>query len=196
MNDDRPFINNLTAELHERATKDWSNPTQLRLLYMELLYRERRAARLLRELIEDRLKGFKEYFPWPTTDVPDGTGSIGEQAFQVQEGLLGFIGYRVGINGVTAQKRRAILEDVYLREIPPVNSCEYMQEWGKPRTAKRLKKLANVLAAFARLAKRNGSTTRAKAISHWEADLEYLKRKFYNGVYSFSWPRTNARPTS
>ncbi len=189
---DRPYFNDRTTTLQERAAEDWSDPTRLHMLYTELLYRERRAARLLRELIEERLKGFKEHFQWPTTDAPEGSGSIGDEVFQVQEGLLGFIGYRVGRSGVTAQKRRAILEDVYLREIPPVHSREYMLQWGKPRTATRLKKLANVLASHTRLAKWNDPERLVTAISHWEADLEYLKRKFYAGVYSFRWPKTTA----
>jgi len=188
----RPFFNHSTAKLRKESESQWGNPDVLHSVYTELLYRERKAALLLRELIEERLLVFTEYFPWPTTDAPNSTNSLDTTIFTEQVGLLAFVGYRVGQNGVTPQKRRALLEDVYLRRVPPVNSQDYMSTWGKPRTSTRLKKLANVVASNARHAKRNSSERFSIAISEWEADLAYMKKKFYVGVYSFKWPKTAA----
>lgn len=192
---DRPYKDDWIAVLRKRADADWSDPTRLNLLYVELTYRRRRAPLLLRERIEKHLAsmGKGKYFDWPTTEAPGGTSRLSDGVFQVQEGLLSFVGYRVGRNCASAQKRQALLEAVYEREVPPVSSREYMLQWGKPKTAKRLKKLANALAAFTRQAKRNNPETLASAIADWEVDLAYLKRKFYAGVYSFTWPETRAR---
>lgn len=193
----RPYFRGTTAEIREVVDTKWSEPDVLYTVYNELIYRERRAARLLRELIEQHLKTFDGYFRWPTTEVSDGSdGRIGSDVFAVAEGMLGFMGYRVGVratkDGVTPQKRRAILEDAYLRQLPPVNSTEYMAGWGKPRTATRLKKIADAIASQTQLAKRKSPTRNKVAIQEWESDLAYLKRKFYDSEYSFKWPRTNA----
>ena len=64
------------------------------------------------------------------------------------------MGYQVGCNGISAARRRDVLDYVYKQSIPKVNSPEYMAEWGEPRSGKRLKKLADSLAAFARAARR------------------------------------------
>lgn len=195
--EDRMYFRFTTAELRREVEANWSAPERLHALYFELVHRERRAARKLRESIEAHLKTFDGYFPWPSTEVRAGRGSIDSASFAVAEGVLGFMGYRVGAraadDGVTPQKRRAVLEDVYLHALPPMQSAEYMVAWGRPKTATRLKKIANAIAANTCLRKRRDGAKFAVAIKDWEADLAYLKRSFYVDVYSFKWPTTTTR---
>jgi len=65
-----------------------------------------------------------------------------------------------------------------------------MAEWGSPRSAKRLQKLANVIAANVKNNKRKNNPSYRKAIREWENDLGHLKKAYYDGVYDFGWPNT------
>ena len=114
------------------------------------------------------------------------------QFFQYRQGLLRFLGYRVGASGVGALQRQELLRSVYNGPLPSLNSKEYMEEWGKPTTGGRLRKIAESIAAFVRNAKRRDARRLSIAITEWEADLAYLKSRFYDGHYDFTWPDTNA----
>jgi hypothetical protein len=104
--------------------------------------------------------------------------------------LLRYLGYHVGAKGLSGEERRAILDAVYLEKLPSVNSRTYMSEWGQPHTGVRLKKLAETLAALTRNEKRKRAAASRSAIEEWEADLEYLRQKYYVGRYDFVWPET------
>ena len=65
-----------------------------------------------------------------------------------------------------------------------------MNEWGMPYSPKRLQKMANSIASFARNAKRRHDTKMDNAISEWETDLRFLYEKFYVGRFGFGWPST------
>jgi len=95
------------------------------------------------------------------------------------------MGYRVGISGVGKSKRQALLQDAYSRELPKINSREYMAAWGKPNTATRLKTIACSLAEFTKSHKKNDSNMYAVAIRDWQTDLTHLRATFYEGKYSF-----------
>jgi hypothetical protein len=96
----------------------------------------------------------------------------------------------VGVtNGVSIVERKAILKEVYEREIPPVFTPNYLAEWGAPGSSARLKKMAETLAAFARNAKRRGEVELDVAISDWEDDLRFLYDKYYVRRYFFQWPK-------
>jgi hypothetical protein len=71
-----------------------------------------------------------------------------------------------------------------------MDNREYLNEWGEPKTARRLQKLAESIAAFTRNAKRRNEKNFSKAIQDWEADLAYLKKTYYDNRFSFRWPRT------
>ena len=86
--------------------------------------------------------------------------------------------------------RRQILHCVLFNELPRVNSPDYVEEWGVPRTDKRLKKMAESIASFARNAKRNNSTSMKYAIADWENDLSYLFKNYYHRSLGFCWPDT------
>lgn len=113
-----------------------------------------------------------------------------------KEGLLSFMGYRVGQKGAVEESRRTILDYIYVRNVPNVTSVDYMLKWGKPNTGKRLLKLARSIANFVKNAKRKDVIAYMVSVIEWESDLDYLKRKYYVGRYDFGgdrfkWPLTD-----
>ena len=129
-------------------------------------------------------------FPWPSTDAFPGLGNLSETDWP-QEGLLSYMGYRVGRNGAPISRRREILATIFEQDaLPRVNSAEYMREWGPAKSTARLKKMAESIASFARNEKRRNSSSYAEAIKDHEEDLEWLKQRFYTGAHRFQWPST------
>ena len=98
------------------------------------------------------------------------------------------MGYAVGQLGAYRTRRRQVLDYVFNEKIPKVQCYDYMAEWGDPSSAKRLQKLANSLATFARNAKRRRTSDMEHAIAEWEEDLAYLKNTYFDGFFSFDWP--------
>ena len=130
-----------------------------------------------------------EHFDWPSTAAGPADGSLRPGGWH-PEGLLSYLGYRVGeIQGVGRPTRRNILDVVFGQPLPPVNSATYMRGWGSPSSPARLHKLANELASFARNAKRKRSADMSRAIGDWEDDLRYLHDKYYVERFHFGWPR-------
>ena len=106
--------------------------------------------------------------------------------------MLDFLGYHVGKTHPTPRDmRRCILEYVFECHLPPLNDPAYFLEWGKPRTAQRLNKLANTLAALTRNAKRRDEASYTVAVDDWEDDLNLLHNRYYVGFFQFGWPATN-----
>ncbi|MFA6031552.1 MAG: hypothetical protein WC889_01480 [Myxococcota bacterium] len=129
-----------------------------------------------------------EFFNWPTTDANGGDHSL-SFAGKTDEGMLSYLEYRVGkTNGEPAPVRHAILDRVFGAFLPPVFPKDYMDAWGIPKSAARLKKMAESLAAFTRNAKRRDPNLLDEAIRQWEADLEHLHEKYYVGRFHFGWP--------
>jgi hypothetical protein len=129
---------------------------------------------------------------WPSTEVGLTTTSSLNVSWP-EEGILSFVGYRVGKTNPTRPEtlRKLILEAVFLREIPPILPRFMMDEWGDPGTKVRLLKVANVLAAFARNAKNKRKLDMSLSIKSWEEDLEYLRQEFWlPGFYDLNgaWP--------
>jgi hypothetical protein len=130
-----------------------------------------------------------DHFEWPSTEAGCGDGSLRAGQWY-NEGMLSYLGYRVGrTQGVSDRVRRQILDSVFSGALPPVNGVHYVQAWGDPSTASRLKKLAQEIAAFVVNAKRRKSTDLSSAIADWESDLKYLHRQYYIGKFGFGWPR-------
>ncbi len=192
MNETRPFIKYYYPQLGQYAESNWSDTSILQAIIEELLFRKRAGARRLRKKITERLIELsKESFIWPSTAImPSGEALDGDQ-FWYKEGILSFMGYRVGFSGVPSGNRRDILDFVYNEMLPRVNSHEYMAQWSSPKTGRRLRKMANTIAALSRNAKRNQFADMSAAIADWEADLEYIKRQYYVGKYDFIWPLTH-----
>lgn len=131
-----------------------------------------------------------DYFPWPNTAALGGKGNLSTAVFTTKEGLLSYCGYKVGANGLPLDPRRKILDAIFLAQLPPIDDPVYRAQWGEPRSAKRLQKLAETMAAFVRNAKRRDAARMEKSIREWETDLAYLKRRHYDNRFSFPWPPT------
>ena len=183
------------SEILEIAYADWDNEILLQKLLSELKYRSSNAGISARDIVSKRLKELSSYkaaFKWPTTDAPAGINGFTGDQYWYQEGLLSYVGYRVGItHGIPSKKRIIILDCVLFNQLPKVNSQSYMREWGCPKTAVRLKKMAESLASFVRNAKRKNSKSMRHAISDWESDLTYLFETYYHDRLGFYWPDTD-----
>lgn len=129
-------------------------------------------------------------FDWPSTYVGPSNLQLSETGW-AKEGLLKHMGYRVGRAAPSESQRRAILLQLYQqKQLPSVGSRAYIESWGEPNSATRLKKIADSLAAFARNAKRREQEQLELSISQWEADLEWLRDSLYSGRHMFIWPST------
>ncbi len=127
------------------------------------------------------------WFGWVSTLVKLGDGGKGLFIEAPSTGVLGYLGYKVGKQGLSEPERRAILTDAFNSKLPDIDSREYMQGWGQPKSKERLMKMANSIASFCRNQKKLGHDL---AASHYEEDLEWLRKKFYVGRFNFSWAKT------
>jgi hypothetical protein len=189
----RPHIQQLTDNLKALATSNWDDIEILRSIREELDHRERQRARNLLEEIDQRIVELEqedEGFAWPTTDASGGDGGLIGDVFRHSSGLLRYMDYKVGATGYNEGDRRDVLKVVYEERLPNVNSREYMAEWGRPKSSQRLQKMAESIASFTRNAKRQSFNDMSMAIDEWEADLVWLKRRYYDGKYDFVWPHT------
>jgi hypothetical protein len=169
--------------LGELRTDRWSDRDRRRVTF---------AQQVLQAFIAGRMPTTIEkpdggYFPWPSTNVGIERGSTHMDTPAEEVGVLSSIGYRVGDKGVSLSERRALLIRIYERELHLRLSAQYLSEWGMPKTAQRLQKLANTIASLTRNMKRRAAES--SAIEAWESDLEFLKHAYYVGRYSFVWPR-------
>lgn len=131
-----------------------------------------------------------DFFKWPSTKAWLGNGPFTAKELS-PEGMLSIMGYSVGQSGdLTDQERRRLLDHIFSENLPVIPSVASRNEWGDPETPKRLKKMANCLASFCRNAKRRSDRDMDLAIARWEADLRYLRDKFYFGKFTFGWPDT------
>ena len=118
---------------------------------------------------------------WPAEAEQTAAVALDSEAFFHATGMLKFMGYSVGRKAaLSTDRRRAILQYVFTGRLPPVNDALYVQEWARPRSNRRLRKIANSLATFARNARKKKSSSWNRAIANWEADLAYLKRRYYD----------------
>jgi hypothetical protein len=125
-------------------------------------------------------------FQWPTTEVElAGAGAIDADLLRL--GFLKYKGYTVGKAGLSAAVRQRVLAEVYDEDLPEGFPPYYVNQWGPPQSARRLKKMADSIAAFCRNNKKKDNAPE-HAIADWEADLRWLKSQFYDGQYRFKWP--------
>jgi hypothetical protein len=131
-----------------------------------------------------------DYFEWPTTDAPKGDGYLSAESWRAV-GMLSALGYHVGSTyNLSESERRHLLDQVLVIPLPPLNDALYMREWAAPKSAARLKKLAETIAALTRNAKRRNSNWLQTACGEWESDLDYLHKSYYIGRFHFDWPVT------
>ena len=88
-------------------------------------------------------------------------------------GVLSFLGYHVGQEGEPRWRRRQILQYILNRPLPPVGSPAYIAEWGNCGSAKRKRKLCNVLRG---LSSNRTHQNSEKALIEWLDDLEYIEQ--------------------
>ncbi|MCX9154970.1 hypothetical protein OPU71_02395 [Niveibacterium sp. 24ML] len=191
----RPYLRESVASLRCKFEQNGANLSVLAQLLLELNIRTKPAALQLRAEVAQRLLEVAQeyyYFPWPSTEAPGGNGQLDESHFPYKHGMLGWLGYRVGKAGLEANRRHGLLDSAYANDLPGINSQQYFDEWGTARSAVRLQKMAQSIAAFARHKKRAGRHRYAAAISDWETDLAYLKASHYIGRYDFPWPQTDS----
>jgi hypothetical protein len=134
---------------------------------------------------------------WPLTIVPAMPKvfqPFEEDGYGVDESPLKKLGYTVGrTHGLPANERRVILKNAYLGPLKRVHSDEYMQDWGQPRTRRRLWRIANHLAWLAR-SKRNIPNFET-AIDHWASDLRALEKDYFKPWMRFAWPEVKVPGT-
>jgi hypothetical protein len=127
---------------------------------------------------------------WPQWTLLD-SATAGGQAGEVnwpKLGVLGMLGYQVGEKGKSRAVRRGIPARAYEEDLPPLLPASQLWEWGAPSTAKRLRKLAESIASFARNAMANDAKKFARAIRDWDEDLGYLRQAYHRGEFRFIWP--------
>ena len=131
-----------------------------------------------------------DYFKWPSTEADGGDGGLMAQQWPAT-GLLKFMGYVVGrTDGEPREVREAILAEIFSGQLPLIVSAAYMNEWGSPKSAQRLRKMAETIAALTRNAKRRRDSVMDDAIRDWESDLQMLYERYYIGHFHFAWPAT------
>jgi hypothetical protein len=129
-----------------------------------------------------------ERFPWPSTEADLGSGGLSTDDW-LTVGMLGLTGYRVGrTNGIATPVRQVLLSEVFISHLPPAFPATYMTEWGAPKTARRLQKMAESIAAYTRNAKRKRAADMGDAIRDWESDLKFLYDMYYVEHFHFAWP--------
>ncbi len=130
---------------------------------------------------------------WPGTEAIPSHGN-GEGDFSRPDtSPLKHLGYSVGQNGETSAVRRKALRKAFTTKrdsLPGEYSSEYIEEWGPAESGARLKRIADHIASTCRnFRKRPGNYD--LAVEQWEADLRWLKEKYYNPLtYGFAWPET------
>lgn len=147
--------------------------------------------------------GFDEQFPfdtelpvqwrWPAINATPGNGDM--NAAFLPFSALKLFGYTVGKSaGWPQEKRQRFLSDFMEMELPSIVSEHFGDEYGKPMSTTRLRKVANVLASNCSSRLRNNPSRYELAISDWIDDLDYLKIKYYegHGLKFYPWPDTSA----
>jgi hypothetical protein len=89
--------------------------------------------------------------------------------------------------GVTTRERHAKLRQAFSGKLPFVDSDDYMREWGRPKSPRRLWRMAHHVAYLAR----TQGQGKHVAGSHWSSDLQWLKKSFLRPWMQFRWPETH-----
>ena len=116
-------------------------------------------------------------FKWPSIEAVKRYGGTGDLSgrFREQHELKKFFGYSV-CQGVSAEERRQKLKRAI--RTPP--------------SGLGLRAVAEHIAGMTILALSRNDARMHEAISKWEADLDWLRLKYYaNRRHSFLWPSTD-----
>lgn len=128
---------------------------------------------------------------WPVIHTPPDGGTGGFTGTFREYSALKMFGYTVGKKeGWPQTKRQRFLANFMEMELPPIVAATFGDDYGRPLSATRLRKMANVIASNASNFYRNDPVRYQAAIEDWEADLEFLKFKYYigKGLAFEPWP--------
>ena len=122
---------------------------------------------------------------WPNTE-PDVLSDQPWNPPGVEESPLHILGYHVGVSSeLTQRERRSKLRQTFdVQALPFVHSDEYMHQWGRPGSPKRLWRMAHHLASLAR----RRDPRKRVAGTHWNADLAWMKKTLFKPWMNFRWP--------
>lgn len=208
--DDRDYANATHEALVEYAHDNWDDDGVLSKVNIQFMserepeswaYLEdevREIQKQLISLVRKQFPGSGEpvkdgHVEWPPQALQSRSVALKADCYWYEYGVLSFMGYHVGeSSSLSAEQRRRILDYVFSERIPNVNDPAYMAQWGDPGSAKRLRKMADSLATFARSAKLNTHADKTMAVFEWESDLAYLKRTYYRfgTTHPWKWPST------
>lgn len=130
---------------------------------------------------------------FPVINHPPKEGKNGFAVDFRKYSALKMFGYTVGkTDGWMESERRRFLSCFIELDLPPIVEATFGDEYGEPNSTQRLRKVANVIAGNANNFYRNNPKMYEAAISDWEDDLNFLKRKYYEGAgLKFQpWPST------
>ena len=113
----------------------------------------------------------------------------------VTESPLSLLGYSTGKgSALSIEERRDILLEAFNGVLPEISEDEdidgkeYMAQWGRPKTPRRLWRIARHLSGQYH-AKKNNQTQRY-AVADWKSDLRWMREELYNeSHHTFTWPR-------
>lgn len=156
------------------------------------------------DLVETRFKRIPhgyDWFKWPNTDSSIGASDAEWDGLQ-EHGVLGRLGYHVGLKGKSKKDRQAILADLFYHEASPSHSAKTLPEhWGAAGSSNRLKTIAYLIAGLCVAEKRKRAKwyyNFHKSIADREADLAWLKATYYDGRFDqrWEWPHTEGECAS
>jgi hypothetical protein len=135
-------------------------------------------------LVEGRLRALlcRPAWRWP---VAHGGVGGGQGALEILRDFsaLKLFGYTVGkTKGWEQSKRHAFLSDFIERDLPPIVQQHFGEEYGRPLSTDRLRKVANIIAGNCSLNMRHDPERYSVAISDYLVDLEFLKDTYYDGM--------------
>ena len=91
-----------------------------------------------------------------------------------EKGVLKTLGYRVGNDGVSSEKRKMLIDYLLNQQLPPVGSLAHMAEWGEPSSKQRYRKAHRVIQVLKSSASTLGYMD--KAAKEWAEDLDYMEK--------------------
>ena len=108
-------------------------------------------------------------------------------SWKSESGMLGVLGYSTGNSSTLSEKqRREILDIAFTAKLPTVNSREYTEKWGGPRTRQRVLRIAETIAYLLKMGRnRRGCET---AVEEWQDDYQWLRNEYGSQVGVYHWP--------
>lgn len=131
---------------------------------------------------------FEQQFPWPDSSYQeDGPINIGE-SLDAEDGSSPMfkLGYSVAQNrGLSDYERQRALEKALAAEdLPWCISDDYMEEWGSPQSAARLRRMAWHIYLMTKRHRQH-----KQAVEKWVRDLGWLQSEKYRPIHRFRWPQ-------